>query len=188
MTDIVFDTEFSENGTTIDLISIGMVNRDTRGELYLVNADADWDRIANRRWLVENVVVHLPVAGGITKYPHHDCWKFDIDRADPRVVSHTAIAAAVAEFILAAPEPRLCAWYASYDMVALNQLWGAMVDKPAGIPWWSWDFAQELDRHGISEEELPPQEGDLHNALADARTLLARMEWLDRQRREVWQS
>ena len=181
MTDIVFDAEFLDDGKTIDLISIGMINRSTGAELYLVNADADWDRIANRRWLAENVVIHLPLVGEITKFPHHECWKFEIDRQDRRVLPKAAIAEQVAAFVLAAPRPRLCAWYASYDMVALNQLWGAMVDKPAGIPWWCWDFKQACAKFGIEDDHLPAQSEGLHDALADARTLLARIEWAEGQ-------
>jgi hypothetical protein len=39
-----FDTEFIEDGRTIDLISIGIVCEDGR-EYYAVNSDAPWDRV-----------------------------------------------------------------------------------------------------------------------------------------------
>lgn len=54
---IFFDTEFYENGRTIDLISIGMVRED--GEEYY--AESPMGRsFANRSdWLKENVLPHL---------------------------------------------------------------------------------------------------------------------------------
>jgi hypothetical protein len=78
MTRVFYDTEFIETGTTIDLISIGMVTDDGR-EYYAVNGDLDdttnhdpdlrggyigntpWDRIMAEPWLVKNVVPSLPL-------------------------------------------------------------------------------------------------------------------------------
>jgi hypothetical protein len=53
---IWFDTEFIEDGKTIDLISIGMVREDGR-TLYLENLSADLSRASN--WVQDNVIVHL---------------------------------------------------------------------------------------------------------------------------------
>lgn len=39
-----FDTEFHEDGRTIDLISIGIVAEDGR-EYYAINRECDFDRI-----------------------------------------------------------------------------------------------------------------------------------------------
>lgn len=74
-----YDTEFIDNGTTIDLVSIGIVavpdwcldptmplgehdvaRRHAR-EYYAVNADADLDALKGRDWLVRNVLPHLPL-------------------------------------------------------------------------------------------------------------------------------
>jgi hypothetical protein len=59
---IFYDTEFLEDGHTIDLISIGMVAEDNR-EFYAVNRDAPWDRIRDHPWLMTHVVPHLPGGG-----------------------------------------------------------------------------------------------------------------------------
>ncbi|WP_100458737.1 3'-5' exoribonuclease [Mycobacteroides abscessus] len=59
MTIYCYDTEFLEDGRTIDLISIGIVCEDGR-EYYAVNSEADWDRIRKDDWLMDNVVRHLP--------------------------------------------------------------------------------------------------------------------------------
>lgn len=54
-----YDTEFLEDGKTIELISIGFVAEDGR-EYYAVNEEAPWKRIAKNDWLVRNVVSSLP--------------------------------------------------------------------------------------------------------------------------------
>src|SRR6266545_3223216 len=63
---IFYDTEFLEDGRTIELISIGMVADDGR-ELYLVNEAIAtdprlYDRICRDGWLMANVIPHLPMA------------------------------------------------------------------------------------------------------------------------------
>ena len=74
-----YDTEFIENGETIDLVSIGIVaapdwaleptNGLTATEFlrantrtyYAVNADVDLDALKGNDWLVRNVLPHLPL-------------------------------------------------------------------------------------------------------------------------------
>jgi len=88
-----FDTEFIEDGRTIDLISIGMVRQD--GALYYAEVEeTDMSRASS--WVRENV---LPRLTGPRK---------------PRAV----IAQEVVEFCRA--EPEFWAYYASYDWVALT--------------------------------------------------------------------
>lgn len=53
---IFFDTEFIEDGKTIDLISIGMV-RDDGEELYLENRECNLSRASP--WVTENVLPYL---------------------------------------------------------------------------------------------------------------------------------
>lgn len=55
-TRIWFDTEFIEDGRTIDLISIGMV-RDDGCEFYMENSECDFSRVSD--WVKANVVPHL---------------------------------------------------------------------------------------------------------------------------------
>ena len=54
------DTEFYEDGRTIDLISIALVTTDGR-ELYAVSRDAELHRVSD--WVRENVLPHLPPYG-----------------------------------------------------------------------------------------------------------------------------
>ncbi|HEX2810472.1 MAG TPA: hypothetical protein VHN80_30280 [Kineosporiaceae bacterium] len=156
---IFYDTEFLEDGRTIELISIGMVADDGR-ELYLVNRDAPWDRVRDHPWLMANVVPLLPQPAGGDPVAL-------VNAADPVVQPRRAIAAGVGEFVRATPDPELWAWYAAYDHVALCQLFGRMVDLPDGIPRWTNDLQQAIRAAG--SPVLPPAPDDAHHALADAR-------------------
>ena len=166
-----YDTEFLEDGRTIDLISIGIVAEDGR-EYYAVAADAPWDRIAAHPWLRDNVVPSLPVlpmADGrlrfSPKHPHGQAVKLRADIADE-----------VCDFLLADGSPELWADYGAYDHVVLCQLWGRMIDLPAGLPMWTHDLRQLVEECG--NIEVPEQEEGVHNALADARHVRVVHRWL----------
>jgi hypothetical protein len=182
---IFYDTEFIEDGRTIDLISIGLVAEDGR-EYYAIASDAPWDRIRKHDWLVRNVVPHLPVTGRTSldaylknhpnRFPRPPLTFVGPDLADIRVKPHWVIANEVREFILVAPDPQLWAWYAAYDHVALCQLWGTMMQLPDGVPMWTNDLKQEAERLG--NPKVPEQAAGEHNALADARHNRAIAEFL----------
>lgn len=180
---IFYDTEFLEDGNTIELISIGMVAEDGR-EYYAVSRRltartwAGWKlrrRIHKHTWLMENVVTSLPRAHGDFRNHMPKSWLFNY--LDPAVKRHKRIAADVAAFIQSTPEPELWAWYGAYDHVALAQLWGPMINLPEGIPMWTNDLRQEAERLG--DPLLPEQPDGVHNALADARHNLVRAQYLD---------
>lgn len=154
-----YDTEFIEDGTTIDLISIGIVAEDGR-EYHAVNASADWARIRKHEWLMANVFPQLPFSGD---------WKPKEQIRDE-----------VAEFILAGSPPELWAWFASYDHVALAQLFGTMMDLPEGVPMYTNDLRSLIDWVGITA--LPQQKAGAHDALEDARHLKANFEYVMRAR------
>lgn len=170
---IYYDTEFLEDGRTIDLISIGMVT-ETGHEYYAVNRDMPTRRIRRHPWLMDNVVPHLPKGYGDLRNTMGKRWLFHYD--DPTVKRHPTIAAEVHQFILdAGPDVELWAWYGAYDHVALAQLWGPMIELPEGVPMWTNDLKQEA--HRLTQQlrtngrtlHLPRQQGTEHNALADAR-------------------
>lgn len=141
MSRVFFDTEFFEDGRTIDLISIGLVREDGE-ELYLESSDADLSRAAADPWIAENVLAHLT----------------------GQQVSRHEMAEKVVAFC--GPNPEMWAYYADYDWVVLCQLFGRMIDLPSGWPMYCRDLKQEADRLGLP---LPPMEGTEHHALADAR-------------------
>ena len=180
-----YDTEFLENGRTIELISIGIVAEDGR-EYYAVNAEVNEDgdeqslgrRIARHDWLMENVVVHLPLRTEVSRYtsgarnhmPPH------LDLRDVQVKPKWVIANEVREFLLAtdgeSDEIELWADYAAYDHVVLMQLWGPMINRPSRLPMWTHDLQFEAKRLGVPHSQFPQREGaemTEHHALGDAR-------------------
>ncbi|TMR91271.1 3'-5' exoribonuclease [Nonomuraea basaltis] len=165
MTRIYYDTEFLDTGREIELISIGLVS-DDGPEYYAVASDAPWDEIAHHRWLCDNVVPYLPLAGEVRKLPFGSGSTFTIDLGHAAVKPRWVIANEVRQFILDIPHPELCAWYAAYDHVALAQLWGPMIKLPKGIPMFTCDLKQDHVRLG--EPQLPRQTTTSHHALADA--------------------
>lgn len=136
---IWFDTEFVEDGKTIDLLSIGMVRED--GVTYYAEP-LEADRSKASEWVAQNVIPHLT---GPVK---------------PR----DQIAAEIVEFAGDAPE--FWAYYCSYDWVALCQIFGTMMDLPNGWPLFCRDLQQVRTERGI--KDLLPQDSQEHNALADA--------------------
>jgi hypothetical protein len=173
---IFYDTEFIEDGKTIELISIGMVAEDGR-ELYAVNADAPWKRITKHEWLMANVVPHLPQPHGDWIRQMPKSWLIDFH--NPCVKRKSAIADEVRAFVQATPDAELWAWYGAYDHVAYAQLFGRMIDLPDGFPMWTNDLRQEVQRRG--NPALPKQESAEHNALADARWVRDAYAWLAAQ-------
>ena len=137
---IWFDTEFIEDGRTIELLSIGMVREDG-WRLYAEPREADRERACP--WVRANV---LPKLTGPTR------WRDEI-------------AAEVVAFAGEAPE--FWAYYGAYDWVALCQLFGRMVDLPAGWPMFCRDIKQLAVELG--DPPLPEQNDSFaHNALDDA--------------------
>src|SRR3990167_4899572 len=55
-----YDTEFLEDGKTIELISIGIVC-ENEATYYAVNSDMQVDRIVEDTWMKANVWPHLPI-------------------------------------------------------------------------------------------------------------------------------
>ena len=172
-TRVFYDTEFREDGRTIDLLSIGLV-RETGESYYAVVSDADWEAVRKDHWLLNNVWPSLPVRGMRIK-PVSIGSKIEnrvdsagtIDTSSSLVKPKWVIANEVRDFLTATPDLELWAWYAAYDHVALAQLWGRMIGLPDGIPMWTNDLRQEAERQG--NPPLPEQESGIHNALADAR-------------------
>jgi hypothetical protein len=175
---IFYDTEFIDDGRTIDLISIGMVREDG-AELYGVSNEFSVHKLQADPWLVDNVWPSLPTF----KHPgimRCRCGPGPLDPSSPDVRSRAQLANLVAEFILSTPDPQLWAYYSAYDHVALAQLWGPMINLPHGIPMQSDDLVTEAKRLGLRPMDLPEQPDGLHNALADARHNLVRARFLDK--------
>lgn len=169
---IFYDTEFIEDGRTVEMISIGMVAEDGR-ELYAVSEEIRsgelHQRICNQPWLMRHVVPGLPLDSdkkGIGWSSSSGDY-FALDLSSNLIMPRRMIRNLAREFILATPSPELWAWYGAYDHVALMQLFGRMVDRPNGIPMWTNDLKQLCVQLG--NPTLPTQKEGQHNALEDAK-------------------
>lgn len=201
-----YDTEFLEDGTTIDLISIGIVSEDGR-EYYAVNSalddhhgshspiDARPDdglglRVSRHEWLMKNVVPHLPLRTSIQQYGSDRAYMPpNLDMTDVRVKPKWVIANEVRDFlrhdlpagVVSGQDPspvELWANYGAYDHVVLMQLWGPMIAKPKLLPMWTHDLQYLAEELGISGKEIDVESEDEHHALADARWNHRAYQWL----------
>jgi hypothetical protein len=115
---IFYDTEFIDDGKTIDLISIGLVADDGR-EYYAVNSQFSMDKLARNQWLVDNVFPGLPWLYGDARmaaitFARPD-WAVSrkrrleavFNRAAPAVKPRAVIAREVGAFITATDDPQL---------------------------------------------------------------------------------
>lgn len=152
-----YDCEFIEDGRTIDLVSIGVVDEQGR-EFYAISTE--FDERAAVPWVRRNVLDRLPSLG------------------DPAWMSRERIREGLLEFLVAplkaepGLEMELWAWYAAYDHVVVAQLWGRMPELPRAIPRFTKDLRQLWDDRG--RPPLPEAQAQRHDALVDARHNLAR--------------
>lgn len=144
MTRYYLDTEFIDDGKTVELLSIGVVSEDGP-TFYAELAEADTSGASD--WVRENVLPHL--------------------RGAEAQLSRRDLADGLRDFV-GHDRPEFWSWCSAYDWLAICQLYGTMMDKPDGWPSYCCDLQQELDRHGIDDSELPPNQGTAHDALADA--------------------
>lgn len=158
-----YDTEFIEDGVTIDLVSIGVVDENGR-EFYAVSTEFDPDKAG--LWVRQHVLSKLP--------PQSDAaWR---DRA--------RIRADLLRFLgQHGSQVELWAWFAAYDHVALAQLWGAMPALPRQLPRFTRDLRQRWE--DVGKPDLPTAPDDAHDALADARHNLARWRVIEEVRRKL---
>ena len=138
-----FDTEFIEDGKTIDLISIGIVAEDGR-EYYAENAGCDLEKASD--WVKSSVIPHLKGGKSLK----------DLAQIREEVL-----------LFVGQDKPKFWAYYGAYDWVALCQLFGKMIDLPKGWPYYCRDIKQLCD--SLGNPRLPELGKDEHNALADAR-------------------
>jgi hypothetical protein len=150
---INYDTEFIEDGRTIDLVSIGAVDDQGR-EFYRVSTEFDPAKASP--WVRDNVLAQLP-------------WD-QRDDPDGPWRSRAQLAADLLAWLAPTDNWRdleLWSWYAAYDHVALAQLWGPMVNLPRGIPMFTRELQQRWE--DVGRPTMPPKPANAHDALADAR-------------------
>jgi hypothetical protein len=150
---IWFDTEFEENGTTIELISLGAV-AENGNEWYAESSEFDW-KIADP-WLHSNVLPYLTGPA----------------------MSKQRLAEQFLNWVRAQTDrPEFWAYYGDYDWVVLCQLYGRMIDLPDTFPMLSLDLKQEMIRLKVTESAIMNEQE--HNSLSDARWTMATHLWLE---------
>lgn len=143
------DTEFIEDGRTIDLLSIALV-ADSGAEFYAELAETDRGRA--HPWVQEHVIPKL--TGPVLP---RDAIAWDIVCFVRQQHGHPE----------QGPRPEFWGYYADYDWVALCQLFGRMLDLPKGFPMFCLDLKQWA--HQLGNPQPPEQGKGEHHALADAR-------------------
>lgn len=138
-----YDTEFIEDGLTIDLVSIGIVSEDDR-KLYLVSNE--YNKKKADTWVRKNVLSQIKETDA----------KF----------SNREIARQIVEFVGDDMDVELWAYYADYDHVVLCQLFGRMINLPKNFPMYTMDIKQLCN--SVGNPKLPKPDKLLHNALHDA--------------------
>src|ERR1700712_789782 len=152
-----YDCEFIEDGTTIELVSIGVVDEAGR-EFYAVSTEFDPSRAID--WVRRHGLAKLPG-------PADPAWRSRAQSRDDLLAYLTGPGGPI----------ELWAWMASYDHVVLAQLWGDMRALPRVIPRFTHELRQLWESAGTPP--LPSAPPDQHDALADAKHNLARWRALE---------
>jgi len=165
------DTEFIEDGTILDLISLAIVSEDDR-ELYVLNSGARLMRADN--WVKQHVLQYLP---GVSINENKDivCDNKYCNPLHNWMPMHK-IMLAVIKFIGDDQTPVFWVDYGAYDWVAFVRCFGRLIDLPKNFPMYFRDFQMLLDicgRPGIPTglglcSEL---NSTIHIALDDAKDL-----------------
>lgn len=146
---IFFDTEFVEDGKTIDPLSLGFSTQDNDG-LYIVIEDQD--PLHTNWWVDKNVRPYLgETVGGIEPIyaKRADAGKIILDWVSGKTNS-----------------PEFWAYYADYDWVLFCQLYGRMLDLPPGWPMLCMDFKQSNPKSPLNTPIIE------HHAYGDAEALM----------------
>jgi hypothetical protein len=155
-----YDTEFIEDGKTIDLVSIGVVDENGR-EVYAVSTEFNPTKAG--QWVREHVLDKLP------------------SPADPAWCDRATMRSRLLRFLNRGRDRvELWAWFAAYDHVALAQLWGDMPALPRELPRFTRELRQRWE--DVGKPTLPPPPSDAHDALADARHNLLRWRIIEAER------
>jgi hypothetical protein len=136
------DTEFIERPFSIDLISIGIVAEDGR-EFYAESSEVDWAKASS--WTLQTVKPQL----------------------DGKSMPREQIGYAIRNFTDGDEHPVFWGYFPAYDWVAFSWLFGTMTELPFHYPQMCLDIKQWAIELG--DVALPPQVGQRHHALADAR-------------------
>ena len=159
------DTEFIEDGHTIDLISIGLIAEDGR-EYYALNYNCDYSKAND--WVKENVLASLPPQPLPQLYATPQQFQ-DSEAYKQGWRTKDLIADEILEFIGDDPSPEFWGNFCATDWVVFYNLWGRLIDKPKYFPFRCNDLQQAMAHLGLTKDVLPPKSNDQHTAIADAK-------------------
>lgn len=146
---IYIDTEFIDNGETLELISIGLVKESGEG-LYLISSEFQFENCDD--WLLENVLPNLE------KTIHNTCSLKEIKQ---KVIDFCGT-----------NKIQFYGYYSAYDWVIFCQLFGRMIDIPINYSQYCHDLKQDLDR--LELYDFVGQTGGVnHNAFKDAKSFIS---------------
>ena len=151
------DTEFIENGVTIDLVSIGLVCGDGR-EYYAISSEYDATQASD--WVRWNVLESLNAQTSTEPTPA------TIPKSRSRIKSE------IIDFC--GESPQFWGDYCSYDWVVFCQLFGKMIDLPSTYPMRIRDIIQLCkDQMGLQSRQLLDslETPGHHHALLGARSV-----------------
>ena len=155
-----YDTEFIEDGTTIDLVSIGVVD-ETGREFYAVSTQFDPDKAIP--WVRRNVLEQLPP-------PADKAWR-----------SRERIREDLLAFLTGPARRSSCGRGSPPTTTSPCASCGARCPRcPRPIPRFTRELRQRWD--DLGQPPLPPKPTGTHDALVDARYNLARWQAMEAAR------
>lgn len=159
------DTEFNDNVSHVELISVGVVAWDDR-EFYAINKEYAGGNSKNPKviscndWVKVNVIPNLvePL----------DAEGLDFDTTVLVLGDLIAIKNGMQDFVGNDPFPEFWAYYGHYDWFLVTQLWKSFTKLPKNWPTACYDVNQ-FAKHSGCRRSLPKKLTPEHNALVDAR-------------------
>lgn len=142
---IFFDTEFNEDGKTIDLISIGMcfevVNKGVRSGIHKFYAEvSNFDRASCNDFVKKNVIPKLKFDGVDDFVSKSKGFCADTTMKGTKEQIRDEVLAFCND-----SEVGFYAYYSAYDWVVVCQLFGTMMDLPKNFPMYCVDLKYLLD-------------------------------------------
>lgn len=166
---VFFDTEFTGLHQDTTLISIGLV--DENGRTFYAEF-GDYDMTQVDEWIEKNVIENL-------LYRNVVCKAFEFAGSPSIAVKGNApyVKDMLTRWIAPYDQVEMWSDCLSYDWVLFNQLWGHAFNIPKNVYYIPFDICTLMKIKGvdpdINREEYAGMTGQKHNALHDAKVIMA---------------